>query len=212
MGRSYSLKQWAILPIKPFAEAKTRLSGTLSPAERAALAEEFYRHSLSVLMQVRALEGVLVTSRDPLILDTARRAGAYALLEAGAPELNAAIRGAIEVACVLDADGVLILPADLPLITPEDIAQILDLGCAPRVAVLTPDAHYEGTNGLYLSPPDLFTVHYGPGSFARHKALAEATGAAVHIYESPHMALDIDTPADLNIYHSHPLEPTEHHA
>jgi len=212
VGRSYLLKQWAILPIKPFAEAKTRLSGALSPGERAALAEELYQHSLSVLLRVRALEGFLVTSRDPLILETARRAGAYALLEAGAPELNAALRGAIEVACVLNADGVFIMPADLPLITEADIAQILELGRAPRAAVLTPDAHYEGTNGLYLSPPDLFTVHYGPGSFARHKALAEATGAAVHIYESPRMALDIDTPADIDIYQSHPLEPTEHHA
>ncbi|MGH2523035.1 MAG: 2-phospho-L-lactate guanylyltransferase, partial [Anaerolineales bacterium] len=40
---------WALVPVKPFWQAKTRLAGVLSPEQRAGLSREFLTHTLQVL-------------------------------------------------------------------------------------------------------------------------------------------------------------------
>src|SRR5258707_4700852 len=54
---------WAIIPVKPFNRAKRRLAPILSPEQRAALAEQMFRHSLEILSSVKQIGGVLVGSR-----------------------------------------------------------------------------------------------------------------------------------------------------
>jgi 2-phospho-L-lactate guanylyltransferase len=55
----------------------------------------------------------------------------------------------------------------------------------------------QGTNAILVSPPDAFAPSFGPGSFARHKAQAEAAGIASLELTLPGLALDIDEPPDL---------------
>ena len=42
--------------------------------------------------------------------------------------------------------------------------------------MIVPDRHGSGTNALLLDPPTVITPAFGPGSFARHAALAAAAG------------------------------------
>ena len=94
------------------------------------------------------------------------------------------------------ARAVLVLPADLPLLTSGDIMAMLDLAHEPRCVVIAPDARGEGTNALMLRPPDALNFAFGPQSFYEHCAQAETSQLALHIYRSPTVALDLDTPAD----------------
>ncbi len=128
-------------------------------------------------------------------LDLARRQGATALAESESG-LNAALNQAREWAMARGAQAVLVLPADLPLLTSGDIMAILDLAREPRCAVIAPDARGEGTNALLLRPPDALNFAFGPRSFYEHCAQAETSQLALHIYRSPTVALDLDTPAD----------------
>ena len=66
-----------------------------------------------------------------------------------------------------------------------------------RGLVIVPDRHGTGTNALVLSPPDAIEPSFGPGSFARHVAAAEAAGVPHRVEEVPGLALDVDTPDDL---------------
>jgi 2-phospho-L-lactate guanylyltransferase len=59
---------------------------------------------------------------------------------------------------------------------------------------IVPDRHGTGTNALLLTPPDAFAPSFGPGSFARHRALA---GDACRVAELPSLMHDVDTPEDL---------------
>lgn len=195
-----SVKQWAILPVKPFKQAKSRLSEVLSPDEREALALALFQRSVSLLTSIKQFAGVLVISRDPEALKLARNAGAHTLMETGHPELNHALRRASETVMTLGATGVFIMPADLPFVTAEDIEQMLYMGRFRLSGVIAPDGRRDGTNSMYLTPPNLIPLSYGVGSFARHSALLEGVGAKVLIYDSPRIALDIDTPADLEMY------------
>ncbi len=190
---------WAIIPVKPLKFAKSRLSAVLLPEERYLLAQAMFRHVLSVLMQARAVTGALVISRDTKALAIARELGAKTLQEGADSNLNPALLRATMVLKTWRADAVLILPADLPFINNDDIAQMIRLS-TERSLVIATDSEQDGTNALLVRPPGAIDYAFGAGSFARHIAAAEQNDIAVQRYESPRIQLDIDVPADLRSY------------
>ena len=56
---------WAVLPLKDFVSAKSRLSGVLSPVERRRLFHAMVEDVLSVLSDSDLIDGVLLVSDDP---------------------------------------------------------------------------------------------------------------------------------------------------
>jgi len=188
---------WAIVPVKPLRRGKSRLSEVLTGEERAALNKKLLVHTLKTITQVPALEQVLVVSRDPEALAIARFHGARTVLEDGAPHLNLAITRATAVAKMYSAIGVLVLPADLPQITPEDVTVMLKAaGMSPSV-VIAPDHRRQGTNALLVKPPGLFSYQFGENSFNLHVEQTQAHGIEPKVVELPSLAHDVDLPEDL---------------
>jgi 2-phospho-L-lactate guanylyltransferase len=128
--------------------------------------------------------------------------GARTVQEDGAPLLNTALRRATVIAQVYATRGVLILPADLPLMQPSDIEALIALAINPPVVVIAPDRHRSGTNALLLSPSGLFDYSFGPGSFQKHCEKAKKAGARLEICSIPSLELDLDLPEDLEILRS----------
>lgn len=190
---------WAVVPVKPLRRSKSRLSEVLSREQRASLSEEMLVHMLQVLEQVPAIERTLVVSRDSQALSLARRHGARTVTERGSPDLNNALIRATLVAKTYGAAGVLVLPADLPLITKEDVLTLLELGREPPVVVIVPDRHKTGTNALLTSPPGFIAYDFGPESFSQHVARAKAAGARLEVCEIASVGLDLDLPEDLAV-------------
>jgi 2-phospho-L-lactate guanylyltransferase len=191
---------WAIVPVKPLNRAKSRLAPVLHRARREYLATAMLRHVVALLARAPEIAGVLVISRDPHALSDARALGAQTVQESGAPELNDALTRAAQVTRTLGATATLVLPADLPLIAPEDVAGIVRLACEGGSVVLAPDRHEDGTNALLMRPPGVIPYAFGAGSFGQHLLLAEEAGAGVHVWQSPRVTLDVDTPDDLACY------------
>lgn len=195
------MNTWVIIPVKPLVSAKSRLSAVLTPEQRQTLAEALMRHIIGVVKPIPQVAGTLVISRDPKALAIAREAGAHTVQESGAPELNAALMRATQVVNGMRGEAVLILPADLPLITSDDVLKLIDLGRHDNTVVIATDRNQDGTNALFIRPPGLFAYAYGVGSYQRHQALARDAGAAVQLYESERLRLDIDVPEDLAMYY-----------
>ncbi len=190
---------WAILPVKPLKNAKSRLSPVLSPDQRFELAQAMLRHVLTVTTAIQQITGVLVISRDTKALAIAREMGAKTLQEGAMSNLNPALMRATLVVESWRADAVLVLPADLPFINAEDIHGLIRLAL-DRSIVIAPDKARDGTNALLVKPPGAIEFEYGGGSFERHIRLAEAAGLQAFTYESERLALDIDLPEDLETY------------
>jgi len=190
---------WAIVPVKPLRRGKSRLSGVLGLEARTALNHYLLSNVLEILASVPEIEYSLVVSRDPEALTIAREYGARTVQEQGSPQLNIALTRATMVAISHSVQGVLIIPADLPLITAIDIREMVKLAEDPPVVVITPDRHKQGTNALLISPPGLIRYQYGPGSFQQHCFQAQKAGARLEIYERSSVALDIDLPEDLKL-------------
>jgi 2-phospho-L-lactate/phosphoenolpyruvate guanylyltransferase len=188
---------WAIVPVKPLAKGKTRLAGSLTAEERFTLNREMLDHLLTVLVSIPEIERTLVVSRDSAVLALARDRGARTLSERQPTELNRALERATGAAQAYGASGVLILPADLPLIQRKDVAKLVSLGSLAPVVVIAPDRHEEGTNALLVAPIGLIEYGFGPNSFQRHLKRAAASGARLEVCPLPRLALDVDLPEDL---------------
>lgn len=190
---------WAIVPVKPLRRGKSRLSSALSEDERAHLNRVLLERTLRTLMDLKEVEQVLVVSRDSAALALARDLGARTVQEDGAPALNTALKRATVVAQVYASRGVLVIPADLPLLTRDDVLALLHKATNPPVVVIAPDRRQEGTNALLLAPANLIEYDFGGGSFERHCERARKAGARLEIVELPSLGLDLDLPEDLEL-------------
>jgi 2-phospho-L-lactate guanylyltransferase len=190
---------WAIVPVKPLRRGKSRLAGTLTEDERTALNQELLEHTLKILSSLKELDQVLVVSRDPQALTIARNHGAKTVQEDGQPHLNTALARATVMAQVHSIRGILVLPADLPLLTPDDVRALIDRAAKPPVVVIAPDRHGKGTNALLMVPAGQIEFDFGEGSFHRHCARAKKSGARLEIVELPSLGLDLDLPEDLEM-------------
>lgn len=188
------MKIVVVVPVKSLREAKSRLSDALSPHERATLTHDLLDHVLSAIVESEVADAVGVISPDfyglslPLWVTP---------IEQTREGLNGLLENGREWAIQEGADALMIIFADLPLLTSDDIRSIVRLGAAPNTVVLAPDRHMAGTNVMLAHPVELAHFAFGPGSFARHGAAASKAGARLEIYTSPGTALDVDTPDDL---------------
>ena len=180
----------ALIPVKELSQAKARLAPVLDGERRRELALALYRDVLAAALACPALDGVAVVSRDRDALTLAVEAGAEGLSEPGG--LNEALTSASQTMAERGVDRLVVLAADLPLATPDDIATIAQAD-ADVALVRSEDG---GTNALALAPGAI-AFRFGPDSARRHLAAADAADLRSLRLDLPTLTLDIDTPDDL---------------
>ena len=194
----------AILPVKRFARAKTRLLGDLiGPQERAALLRAMLTDVMAAIERSAAIERVVVVTAEgraeKLAMESAKRMGTpvEVLQDPRDPGHSEAATLGIVRAKALGADCVALLPGDCPLLDPGEVDAALARMEPGRVAVV-PDRHGTGTNGLLMAPPDAIGPAFGPDSCERHLDRAGRAGWTAVREDLSSLALDLDTPADLD--------------
>lgn len=192
----------ALVPFKGPRDGKSRLSPVLTEEGRGRLAFWMMERVLRSLGASRRVERAFLISKDADARSVAEGLGVEAF-EEESEGLNGALREAIAFVTGEAAGGaprtVLVIPADLPLLSPEDVDAIGALcGGDASYVIASPSRRGEGTNALLLRPADVLTPAFGPDSFNRHRAEAEARGVAFRAYHSHRLGLDIDLPEDLD--------------
>jgi 2-phospho-L-lactate guanylyltransferase len=189
---------WAVVPIKSLAQAKSRLAPCLDPQGRASLVLTMLDRVLAALAATDGLGGRLVVTADARVAAFAAARGARVLREHPDGGLNAALLQAANWLHRQRAQRMLIVPGDIPFATASDFRRLLT--CSQQDSlVLVPAKGGHGTGALLSPLPLPLSPMFGPDSFRRHCAAARNLRMVVH--ESPRIGFDIDEPAD--------LEPTE---
>jgi 2-phospho-L-lactate guanylyltransferase len=185
---------WAVLPVKPFDDAKSRLQPVIDAGPRRELARGLMLHSLDALQACAGIDHVLVVSANTEALDLATARGAETLTESGGG-LNPALQQARSHAVDAGAEALLVLPGDLPLLETSDIEALIAAGVDAAV-VIASDRHRQGTNALLLRPPDAIEFSFGESSYQRHLDLATSGGYKTAEVRRTGLAFDIDLPRD----------------
>ncbi len=167
-------------------EGKTRLHAS------SRVRREFSLAMLGdVLAAARRVGDVRVVTADPDGAAVANEAEAVVLDDPGGGQ-GVAVQAALR---SLGLGTILIVNADVPCVTPDDLRTLL--AATPPSGHALVEAHDGTTNALSLSAPDAFARVYGPGSAARFRAHAEGLGLASVSVAVPNLADDVDTLEDL---------------
>ncbi len=191
---------FAILPVKTFANAKQRLDDGLDTAARSVIAQAMYSDVLVALRRAKRVDEILVITADDHAAQIAGGYGASVLIDHERGH-NAAAAVGVLAARRAKADRALLVPGDCPLLSPTEVDALIGRDPAPA-AMIVPDRHGTGTNALLLTPPDSLDPSFGPDSCARHHANAGRAGTTAEVVDVPSLALDIDTPDDLELLHA----------
>lgn len=185
---------FAVIPVKEASKSKMRLSTVLNPQERQTLTLTMLEDVLKAV-KCSMVRHIAVIGSDQTVKGLAHNFGVTYLNEKQ-HELNEAVKQATEWCILNDADSVLILPADIPLILPEDVNQIIQLCTEASFLVISPSRN-GGTNAMLQKPPNVIATHFGANSFRKHEIEALHKGVPTRVYRSERVALDIDSPEDI---------------
>ena len=214
---------WAIIPAKDPSLAKSRLARQMSPEARRVFALRTLEHVIVAAMATPAIDQCVVVSAAEEPLAVAARHGATPLrelpdrgeaedmdgntgiateCEGGRPEmaLNRALEQARRLAVAEGASALLVMAADLPLVSSAALGALIACIGAGNGIALAPDRHGTGTNALVMRPPQAMPFAFGPGSLQRHRRLALQNGIEARLCRLDGLALDIDTIEDVRAF------------
>lgn len=197
-----------LLPIKDLRNAKQRLAGVLSAAERREFAEAMLADTTSAIQGTRLVERVFVVTNYEPALELAARNGWEAIREEAQISESASVDFASRVCEDRGVTRLLRLPLDIPRVQSADIDGILESQIAPPGVLLVPSRDGTGTNAILRMPPTLFPSHFGPNSLTMHRGEAELAGANIVFHRNERLEMDVDDEADLRALLLHDLSGT----
>jgi 2-phospho-L-lactate guanylyltransferase len=186
-----SLPVTAVVPVKLLGLAKSRLA--LPHHERRELVLAFAVDTVVALTGCAEVGAVIVVTADPDIAHAAARLGARVVPDPDTTSLDEAIAVGVQAAIQARPEaGVLVVPADLPCLRPEDVTEVLRQSRGFPTSFV-PDRAGTGTTMVACEQGEAVVTRYGRESAARHtelglQALRAAPVRARH---------DVDTLEDL---------------
>jgi len=189
--RSERVRTNAIVVVKAASRGKRRLASVLDSRARKLLVETMLGRVVAAVQGARAFaELSILTNDESLVPENAE----------WIPDADGGVNSTLAAAAVQLArrgvEAILVLPADIPLVTSRDLDAMAELAAAGTL-IVAPDALHSGTNALLLAPPTLLRPRFGAGSLLLHLQAARERGVAARLHHNPNLSRDIDEPGDL---------------
>ncbi|MDQ3657341.1 MAG: 2-phospho-L-lactate guanylyltransferase [Chloroflexota bacterium] len=190
-----------VIPIRGLNGGKSRLASRLDAGERAVLIASMANQVIHAVTESGIAGSIVVVSREADLLQQLRVGGnRIELLHQPAQSigLNAAIGLGRRDALNRNAERLLVLSADLPLLTAASVARLAREEDATDVTLVTDRAGL-GTNALMLRGDvaiPRFPFHFGQESRRFHQEAAAYLNVSYLERVIPEVALDLDTPDD----------------
>jgi 2-phospho-L-lactate guanylyltransferase len=187
----------AVIPVGALERAKSRLGEVLDAEERRDLVIALLERTLAATRDTPRVSETVVVTPDDEVASIARSAGARVIRQSD-QGLNHGLDEARAAAVDDGATALLVLPADLPGVSPAAIEAVLATldDVPPPLVAIVPDRHGRGTNSMLLVPPGVIDFAFGGDSRVAHRHAADAASTRVVEVDGP-LSLDIDTPEDL---------------
>ncbi len=203
------LRTGAIVPVKTFSKAKTRLN--LSSEKTTDLCKIMLEQVLQTISQSDVIEKIAVVSKDESALKIGKKFNVVEIYD----EKEYGVNNAVSIADKYFLDegfgATIVFPQDIPLIQTEDIQTLCDFQMSNRCVLVVPSRKFDGTNALFRSPVDVMETHYDEDSYKIHLTTANNKSVKAALVLVRRIMLDVDDPADLQIilkYSKHSISKT----
>jgi len=200
------LKTSAIIPVKTFSKAKTRLE---FPEEKK---EEFCKLMLEEVLQTLSvsnlIDKILVVTKDEDALAISKKFNTIQIIDDEESGVNHAVSLADSYAKKNGFDASVVFPQDIPFIKTQDIDFLFKFQTPPEFALIVPSRKFDGTNALVRMPIDLMETHYDEDSYKIHLSTGKSKTQNTSLVFVRRIMLDIDEQADLDFALSQNEKPT----
>ncbi len=189
------MKIAAIIPVKTFSKAKTRLG--LSPQQVEDLCivmlEEIL-HTLSISPQI---EKTIMVTKEEKAIKIGKKFDTVTIIDEKEESVNNAVALADEYLLGKSFDASIVFPQDIPFIKTQDIDFMLNYKTHPNFAIIVPSRRFDGTNALVRMPIDLMETHYDEDSYKIHMNTAKEKTLNVAMVFVKRIMWDVDNAKDL---------------
>ena len=187
----------AIVPMKPLAQGKSRLSETLSADQRADLALGMLRRVV-LAIKAASVYTIWVVGGDDRVREMTRGLGAESMDELG-KDLNDTLKKAFELAFE-QGKSALYVAGDLPFLKAADIHSMMQASRSQGNVTLAPARRDGGTNSILVPLGVPMQPELGQGSFMKHLTQAARLETSVAINSSYGLGFDLDVVDDLETF------------
>jgi 2-phospho-L-lactate/phosphoenolpyruvate guanylyltransferase len=189
------LKIAAIIPVKTFSLAKTRLS--LSSRQKEDLCKIMLEEILYTLSISPRINRIIIVTKEEKALEIGKKYNAVSIIDNEEQNVNKAIALADKYILENQFDASIVFPQDIPYIKTQDIDFMLNYQTPPNFAIVVPSRKFDGTNALVRMPADLMTTHYDEDSYKIHMNTAKEHTRNVALVFVRRIMLDVDNREDL---------------
>ena len=189
------MKIAAIIPVKTFSLAKTRLS--LSTKQKEDLCKIMLEEIVYTLSMSPHIYKTIIVTKEKGAIEIGRKYNAISIIDNDEKNVNSAIALADKYLLENEFDASIIFPQDIPYIKTQDIDFILNYMTPPNFAIVVPSRRFDGTNALVRMPINLMTTHYDEDSYKIHMNTAKEVTRNVALVFVKRIMLDVDNLEDL---------------
>ena len=190
-----NLRIGAIIPVKTFSRAKTRLN--LSQEKTEKICEVMLESVLHNVTRSELIEKTVLVSKDEKALQIGKKFGALGVYDESEQGVNSAVLLADDYFSKEGFDASMVFPQDIPLIQPEDVQTLYQMRTSERCVLVVPSRKFDGTNALFRTPTNVMETHYDEDSYKIHLNTAEKRDARSALVLIRRIMLDIDDQSDL---------------
>ena len=190
----HKLKTSAIIPVKTFSKAKTRLN--LQQDCKMEICSLMLQEVLKTISNCKVVNQIVLVSKDEAALKIGRQFNSIEIFD-NESGVNNAINLADEYLSDKNFDCSIIFPQDIPTMISSDIDALLGFIKSTNSVIIVPSRQFNGTNALVRCPADLIQTRYDMGSYTHQIDAANTKTKNISIALIRRMMLDIDDESDL---------------
>ena len=191
------MKIAAIVPVKTFSKAKTRLN--LSTQNKIELCKLMFKEVLDTISNSRLIETIIVVSQDESALKISKKFNAETIYDHEESGVNNAVSLADSYLQKEDFESSVVFPQDIPFMLSSDIDYLLKLQNFSKYVSVVPSRKFDGTNALVRKPVQIMETHYDEDSYKIHLNLGKSLTNHSSLILIRNIMLDIDYPEDLEL-------------
>jgi|TARA_B110000438_G_scaffold232306_1_gene227955 2-phospho-L-lactate/phosphoenolpyruvate guanylyltransferase len=189
------LKIAAIIPVKTFLNAKTRLD---LPSEKVeSLCKIMLEEILHTLSKSTKIEKVIMITKEEKAIEIGEKFNTVIIMDEKEEGVNQAVSLADEYLLENNFNASIVFPQDIPFMKTQDIDFMLKHQMHPNFAIIVPSRKFDGTNALVRMPIDLMKTHYDNDSYRNHMLTAKEKTLNVAMLFVKRIMCDVDDQNDL---------------
>lgn len=189
------MKIAAIIPVKTFSLAKTRLD--LSLQQKEELCKVMLDEILCTLSISPQIDKTVIVTKEVKAIELGKKYNAVIISDNEEKSVNDAVALADKYLLENKFDASIVFPQDIPFIKTQDIDFMLNYKIPPNFAIVVPSRRFDGTNALVRMPIDLMITHYDEDSYKIHMNTAKEHTRNVALVFVKRIMLDVDNRDDL---------------